>query len=164
MTFKEFEKENKPHLFSVLGAAAFIWSWPRDRLYELLDPIGMQRIIYCYKDSVIHVLKYDEPLLLTKGKLLRQLTCVLKGGWKMKNLYLFGCKNYRFFLKSTRTMEYVYKFRGMLLNYRSSQVIYFNHFVIQSMISMILHKYEGQIISCAKRVTKSFAKDSRKHR
>ena len=80
VTFKDSENKNSPHAFTNVDVAAFISSWARVRLYELLDIVGMERLIYCDADSVIYDQKRDEPLLLTTGNDLGQLTNEIKDG------------------------------------------------------------------------------------
>ena len=141
VTFKDLENENSPHAFTNVGVAAFISSWARVRLYELLDIVGMERLIYCDTDSVIYVQKRGEPLLLTTGNYLGQLTNEIKDGWEIQIFIGLGAKNYAYCVKNlvTGEMEYVYKIRSITLNYRAREVIDFNDFY-----NLVTHKRQSR--------------------
>ena len=134
----------KIHLMPInVGIAPFISSWARVRLYELLGTVGMERVLYCDTDSVVYGQKRDIPVLLTTGNYLGQLTNEIKDGWGMQIFIGLGAKNYAYGIKNVVTgeMEYVYKIRGITLNYRARQVIDFNHFY-----NLVTHKYESRQI------------------
>jgi hypothetical protein len=143
VTYKDLENENTPRPFTNLPIAAFISSWARLKLYELLETVGYDKVIYCDTDSVIYVQNIKEPPVLETGNFLGELTDEIPEGWKVLVFIGLGAKNYAYRMVNLNTGEIkdVMKIRGITLNYRALQVIDFNHFY-----NLVKEKYESKQI------------------
>ena len=130
VTYKDNENANTPFAFSNVILSAFITSWARLKLYELLEKVGKENLIYSDTDSVFHAQKRNEPLLLPTGNFLGNLTNEIKEGWEIPIFIGLGPKNYSYKEKEIETekVKYCYKIRGITLNFRARQIINFEHF------------------------------------
>ena len=80
VTYKDNENANTPFAFSNVILSAFITSWASLKLYELLEKVGIENLIYSDTDSVFHAQKRNEPVLLSTGNFLGNLTNEIKEG------------------------------------------------------------------------------------
>jgi len=143
VTFKDLENRNSPYGYTNLAIASFISSWARLRLYEMLDTVGIERVLYCDTDSIIYIQRRDEPDLLPTGNYLGELTREIKKGWEMRIFYGAGPKNYAYQVEELTTgkIEHVYKIRGITLTRRALETITFEHYN-----NLISEKYESKVI------------------
>jgi hypothetical protein len=131
VTYRDLENHNAPYPFSNLAMASFISSWARLKLYELLDTVGIQRLLYCDTDSIMYVQKRTEPDLLHIGNYLGDLTDEIDPGWEIRAFIGLGPKNYTYKEKEVgkeNSFRTICKIRGITLNYRARQLIDFEHF------------------------------------
>jgi hypothetical protein len=143
VSYKDLENENTPRPFTNVAIAAFISSWARVRLYELLETVGGDRVIYCDTDSVIYVENRNQVPVLSTGNFLGELTNEIPQGWEMFMFIGLGPKNYAYRIKNLNTgeMQDIIKIRGITLNYRTRLIIDFDHFY-----NLVRHKYESKLI------------------
>ena len=131
VTFKNEEHENMPYGFSNLAMAAFISSWARLKLYDLMDRVGINRLLYVDTDSVMYIQQRNGPDLLPIGHYLGELTDEIEPGWEICAFIGLGPKNYTYKEKEIgkeNVFRTTCKIRGITLNYRARQLINFDHF------------------------------------
>ena len=114
--------------------AAFITSYARLRLYDLLDKLG-DRVLYCDTDSVIYIHRTGDPDL-PLGSYLGQLTDELASHDFIIAFIAGGPKNYAYLTAQGKT---VCKIRGFTLNHTNSLILNF-----ESMKELILHNQHPQ--------------------
>jgi hypothetical protein len=131
VSYKNLENADIPYEFTNLAMSAFISSWARLKLYEMLETIGIERLLYCDTDSVMYVQKRSEPDLLHIGNYLGELTDEIEPGWEICTFIGLGPKNYCYKEKEIakeNSFRTTCKIRGITLNYRARQRINFDHF------------------------------------
>jgi len=67
VTYKDVENDNTPLPFINVNLSAFISSWARFRLYELIDDVNYDKVLYVDTDSIMLVEKKGERPLQTTG-------------------------------------------------------------------------------------------------
>ena len=89
------------------------------------------------------LVKKDEPLLLCTGNYLGELTNEIEDGWEMQSFVGLGAKNYCYAMKNlvTGEVKYVYKVRGITLNYRAKEQINYEHYY-----NLVTEKYDSRQI------------------
>jgi len=143
VSYRDLENQNTPNKFTNVAVAAFISSWARLKLYETLDAVGIDRLLYCDTDSVTYIRRRDETPLLPIGDYLGQLKNEIKQGWEIRTFISLGPKNYAYREVETTTgkINEVIKIRGITLSQRARKRINFEH-----MYNLVTEKCDSQVI------------------
>ena len=101
--------------------AAFTTCYARLKLYESLDALQVEQVLYFDTDSVIYRWRPHQPMIQT-GDFLGQMTDELDGDL-IKEFVCGGPKNYGY---TTQQGKSVCKIRGFTLNVRGANVLNFH--------------------------------------
>jgi len=143
VTYKDIENENKPLAFSNVVLSAFISSWARLRLYDMIEKVGYEKVLYVDTDSIMYVQNKNEESPLSTGCYLGQLTREIEDGWNMIMFVGLGPKNYAYKIRNIQTgkEKHIMKIRGITLNKRARKKINFDLFY-----DLVMRKTEKKVI------------------
>jgi len=130
------------HTNDVIGA--YVTAGARIHLYGFLDRL-QEKAIYCDTDSLIFIEPGPvcEPTLIKTGDNLGQMQSELKKGEVIVKVVCAGPKNYAYktYTAATAENKTVCKVRGILLNYKASQLVNF-----EKTKDMILSKKDDETV------------------
>ena len=134
---------NLSHTNEVIGS--FVTAGARIRVNYYLDKLR-ERAICTDTDSVIYIQNDDEPPLIECGDKLGSMTNELHPGEFIAEFVSGGPKNYAYRVvnrtDTVKTPKTVCKFRGITLNFSTSQLVNFN--VIRD---MILYRRPDEVVT-----------------
>lgn len=99
VTHKNMENENKPLPFYNVTISAFISSWAQLILYELIEDVGYEKVLYVDTDSIMYIQNEHESPLLTRN-CLGELTDDIPKGWEMDMFVGLGQNNYAYRIRN----------------------------------------------------------------